>query len=60
MIDFVYFSVKMGELEEALKSFQKALELAKAEGDEAAEAAVTKAINDVESRLAQGKHGYLE
>lgn len=46
--------VKLGDLQDALQSFEKALELAKILEDEAAENAISKAINDVNDRLAQG------
>ena len=48
------FAVKLGDLQDALQSFEKALELAKILEDEAAENAISKAINDVNDRIAQG------
>ena len=47
--------VKLGELQDALESFQEALELGKILEDEAAVNAVSKAIRDVNERIAQGK-----
>ena len=49
-----FFAVKLGDLQDALQSFEKALELAKILEDEAAENAISKAINDVNDRIAQG------
>ncbi|EDO42886.1 predicted protein, partial [Nematostella vectensis] len=46
--------VKLGELQGALESFQQAHDLAKILEDEAAENAVSKAIRDVNDRIAQG------
>lgn len=46
--------VKLGDLQDALQSFEKALELAKILEDDAAENAISKAINDVNDRIAQG------
>lgn len=46
--------VKLGDLREALQSFEKALDLAKILEDEAAENAISKALSDVNERLAQG------
>lgn len=46
--------VKLGDLQDALQSFEKALELAKILEDDAAENAISKAINDVNNRIAQG------
>lgn len=46
--------VKLGDLQDALQSFEQALELAKVLGDEAAESAISKAIRDINDRLAQG------
>ena len=61
MIDFFFdfkclfsFVVKLGDLQDALQSFEKALELAKILEDDAAENAISKAINDVNNRIAQG------
>lgn len=53
---FFWFSivVKLGDLQDALQSFEKALELAKILEDDAAENAISKAINDVNNRIAQG------
>lgn len=50
----LFFVVKLGDLQDALQSFEKALELAKILEDEAAENAISKAINDVNNRIAQG------
>lgn len=46
--------VKLGELQDALQSFEKALELAKILEDDAAENAISKAVNDVNDRIAKG------
>lgn len=51
-----FFSVvKLGDLQAALQTFEKALELAKILEDEAAEKAISKTINDINDRIAQGK-----
>ena len=47
--------VKLGDLQAALQTFEKALELAKILEDEAAEKAISKTINDINDRIAQGK-----
>lgn len=47
--------VKLNELQDALESFQQAHDLAKILEDEAAESAISKAIRDVNDRIAQGK-----
>ena len=49
------FVVKLGDLQAALQTFEKALELAKILEDEAAEKAISKTINDINDRIAQGK-----
>ena len=51
-----FFSVvKLGDLQAALQTFEKALELAKILEDEAAEKAISKTIKDINDRIAQGK-----
>ena len=51
-----FFSVvKLGDLQAALQTFEKALELAKILEDEAAEKAISKTINDINDRIAHGK-----
>jgi len=45
----------LNELQDALGSFQQAHDLAKILEDEAAENAISKAIRDVNDRIAQGK-----
>jgi len=51
-----FFSVvKLGDLQAPLQTFEKALELAKILEDEAAEKAISKTINDINDRIAQGK-----
>ena len=47
--------VKLGDLKDALQSFEKALDLAKILEDDAAENAISKAINDVNDRITQGE-----
>jgi hypothetical protein len=47
-------AVKLGELQEALDSFEKALDMAKLQSDSAAEAAIKKAIEDVNHRIVTG------
>ena len=49
------FSVKLGDYDQALDSFNKSLDLAKSLNDEAAENAITKAIADVKSKGKSGK-----
>lgn len=48
------FPVKLSELQDALETFQQAHDLAKILEDEAAETAISKAIRDVNDRIAQG------
>ena len=45
------FTVKLHELQAALDSFERALDMAKVQGDEAAEAAIKKAIDDVNAKI---------
>jgi len=45
--------VKLGEHSEALQSFESAMDMAKLQGDSAAETAIKKAINDCNTRIAQ-------
>ena len=47
--------VKLGDLKDSLQSFEKALDLAKILEDDAAENAISKAINDVNDRITQGE-----
>lgn len=47
--------MKLGDLKDALQSFEKALDLAKILEDDAAENAISKAINDVNDRITQGE-----
>ena len=49
---YSFISVKLGELSAALQSFEKALEMAKLQNDDAAQAAIKKAIDEVNSKLA--------
>ena len=51
----VFNLVKLGDLKDALQSFEKALDLAKILEDDAAENAISKAINDVNDRITQGE-----
>ncbi|ELU16005.1 hypothetical protein CAPTEDRAFT_154109 [Capitella teleta] len=46
--------VKLGELQEALDSFEKSLDMAKVQGDSAAEGAIKKALEDVNNRIVSG------
>ena len=45
------FPVKLGDLDEALDNFQRALELAKTQSDKAAESAIRRAIDDVNNTI---------
>ena len=54
---WLFYSVKLGDLQAALSSFQSAHELAKLLEDNAAATAVAKAIDDVNNRTAKGKVG---
>ena len=57
----MWIAVKLGELQEALDSFEKALEMAKGQNDTAAEAAIKKALEDVNNRIVRGvKEGEVE
>nr|XP_002129888.1 tetratricopeptide repeat protein 25 isoform X2 [Ciona intestinalis] len=47
--------VKLGEYEKALESFQQSLETAKLQGDDGAEGAITKAIEDVKNKIEKQK-----
>lgn len=46
--------VKSGDLEGALGSFEKSLDMAKLQGDDAAASAITRAIDDVNNKIARG------
>lgn len=46
--------VKLNDLQAALDSFEKALEMAKVQDDRAAEKAIKKAIEDVNSKIVKG------
>jgi hypothetical protein len=48
---FCAFSVKLGELDDALDNFNRALELAKTQSDKAAESAIRRAIDDVNNTI---------
>ena len=50
----LWHPVKLGELQEALDSFEKSLDMAKVQGDTAAEAAIKKALEDVNNRIVRG------
>ena len=47
-------AVKLGNHQEALGSFEQALDMAQVQGDKAAEAAIRKAMEDVNQRIVQG------
>ena len=49
-------AVKLKELEAASESFDRALQLAKSQRDKAAENAIRRAIDDINSTLAKGTH----
>lgn len=51
---FGYISVKLGELEEALDSFEKSLEMAKLQNDKMAENAIKQALDDVNNKIVRG------
>ena len=51
----LFCSVKLGELEASLDSFQNARDIADSLEDDAAEIAIAKAINDVQNRINGGK-----
>ncbi|XP_002739664.1 outer dynein arm-docking complex subunit 4-like [Saccoglossus kowalevskii] len=46
--------VKLGDLQAAIDSFERSLEMAKLQGDEAAQQAITKAIEDVNNKIVEG------
>ncbi len=46
--------VKCGDLQAALDSFEKSLDMAKLQGDELAESAIKKAIADVNKKIVRG------
>ncbi|XP_070570630.1 outer dynein arm-docking complex subunit 4-like isoform X2 [Ptychodera flava] len=46
--------VKLGDLQAAIDSFERSLEMAKLQGDEAAEQAIVKAIEDVNDKIVKG------
>ena len=45
------FSVKLGEHNQALDTFEKASEMASLQGDKAAQGAIKKAMDDVKSKI---------
>ena len=50
----MFNSVKLGELEASLESFQSARDVAESLEDKAAEIAIAKAIDDVHNRITNG------
>ena len=51
----LFCSVKLGELEASLVSFQSAHDIAESLEDDAAKIAIAKAINDVQNRINGGE-----
>ena len=47
-------AVKLGDLQAALDQFENSLDMAKVQGDKAAESAIKKAIEDINSRIVGG------
>ncbi len=52
--NLTYISVKLGDLKQALVSFDKSMDLAKSLEDEAAQNAISKAVEDLKGKLDQG------
>ena len=50
------FAAKLGNLPEALESFEQALELSRLLGDKTTEKGVIRAIKDIDNRLANGNY----
>lgn len=53
-VNILLSTVKLGELQDALDSFEKSLDMAKVQGDTAAEAAIKKALEDVNHQIVHG------
>ena len=47
-------TVKLGDLQEAIESFERSLEMAKVQGDEPAQKAIAKALEDLNEKIVQG------
>lgn len=46
--------MKLGDLQEAIESFERSLEMAKVQGDEPAQSAISKALEELNERIVQG------
>lgn len=46
--------VKLGDLQDAIESFERSLEMAKVQGDEPAEKAISKALEELNEKIVQG------
>ncbi|XP_072032097.1 outer dynein arm-docking complex subunit 4-like isoform X3 [Amphiura filiformis] len=53
--------VKLGDLQDAIESFERALEMAKVQGDEPAQKAISKALEELNQKIVQGiKDGQIK
>ena len=57
MFLFNVILVKIGDLQSALGSFEKALDMAQVQGDKAAETAIKRAVEDVNNKIVKGIKG---
>ena len=57
----LFFTVKLGDLQDAIESFERSLEMAKVQGDEPAEKAISKALEELNEKIVQGiKEGKIK
>ncbi len=53
--------MKLGDLQDAIESFERALEMAKVQGDEPAQKAISKALEELNQKIVQGiKDGQIK
>ena len=54
-------AVKLGDLQDAIESFERAHEMAKLQGDEPAQKAISKALEELNQKIVQGiKEGQIK
>lgn len=56
-VNYHYTSVKSGDYQAAVDSFEKSLDMARAQGDAEAEKAIKKALQDVNDKIVHGLRG---
>ena len=54
IIMYFHVAVKCGDYQEALDSFEKALDMARLQNDKQAESAIKKALEDVNKKIVKG------